>query len=89
AAVALARWHPPCKGAATPAASVAAPAGGRAGRGRQPLRASHCKQLCLWVAAAPASGCLRVAVSTGGGLRASSRTLVGSLGRSRLPLQSA
>ncbi|RWW53854.1 hypothetical protein BHE74_00039607 [Ensete ventricosum] len=37
AATALARWQSPCQGAATPVASAAALAGGRVGRGRQPL----------------------------------------------------
>ncbi|RWW03429.1 hypothetical protein GW17_00033411 [Ensete ventricosum] len=34
AATALARWQPPCHGAATPADGTTAPVGGRAGRGR-------------------------------------------------------
>ncbi|RRT41865.1 hypothetical protein B296_00044002, partial [Ensete ventricosum] len=37
AAATLAHWQPPCQGATTPTAGVAAHVGDRAGRGRQPL----------------------------------------------------
>ncbi|RZS10105.1 hypothetical protein BHM03_00041265, partial [Ensete ventricosum] len=37
AAVAHCGWQPPCQGAATPTTGAAAPAGDRAGCGRQPL----------------------------------------------------
>ncbi|RZR83006.1 hypothetical protein BHM03_00009549, partial [Ensete ventricosum] len=38
AAIALSGRQPPCQGAATPAIGATAPAGGKAGRSRPPLR---------------------------------------------------
>ncbi|RZS15020.1 hypothetical protein BHM03_00046799 [Ensete ventricosum] len=63
AVAALARWQPPCQGAATPVAGAvtllaAGLAAGnsplRAPYSRPPLWALHCKRLCLRVVAAPA-----------------------------------
>ncbi|RWW37465.1 hypothetical protein BHE74_00057409, partial [Ensete ventricosum] len=80
-AVALARRQPPCQGAATPATGAAAPVGGR------PLRAGHWRpplvSCRLWATASMGDSPYGLA------LAASSRPLVGGLGHSRLPLQSA
>ncbi|RWV81876.1 hypothetical protein GW17_00056667 [Ensete ventricosum] len=64
AAAALARWQPPCQGAATHAVALTSGNPLRAPCSRPPLRASHCKRLCPQAAVAPA-GWLQPTVHAG------------------------